>query len=206
MEGERKSTNTKLTIIWDIDDVLNNLMQAWLECEWRPQHPDCTVGFVQLRINPPHEVLGITLHEYQVSLDKFRTSEAGRNLAPAPEAIAWFEQHGAHYRHLALTARPFVAVPPAAAWVFRHFGQWIRGFGFVPSPRSGDRAPAYDREKGDWLRWIGVGDILVDDSPANQKAAMELGLKTVLVPQPWNQASGTMRDALSTLSRQRDPL
>lgn len=189
------------TIIWDIDDVLNNLTQAWLEREWRPNHPDCAVPFAEIRANPPHEVLGIALHEYQVSLDHFRTSETGRNLAPIPEAVAWFRKHGAQYRHIALTARPFVAVPPAAEWVFRHFGQWIRGFGFVPSLRATDCAPAYDSDKGDWLRWIGVGDILVDDSPANQKAAMEIGLKTVLVPQPWNQAAGTLNDALSTLSR-----
>jgi hypothetical protein len=95
-------------------------------------------------------------------------------------------------------------VPPVAEWIFRHFGQWIRGFGFVPSPRATDLAPAYDCDKGDWLRWVGVGDILVDDSPANQKAAIELGLKTVLVPQPWNQAGGTINDALTELSRKMD--
>jgi len=192
------------TIIWDIDDVLNNLTQAWLKHEWCPEHPDCTVQFSEIRANPPHEVLGITLHEYQVSLDRFRTSEVGRNLTPVPETVAWFEQHGAQYRHIALTARPFVAVPSAAEWLFQHFGQWIRGFGFVPSPRANDHAPAYDRDKGDWLRWVGVGDVLVDDSPANQKAAIELGLKTVLVPQPWNQANGTISDALTDISRQLD--
>jgi FMN phosphatase YigB (HAD superfamily) len=189
------------TIIWDVDDVLNNLTQAWLEHEWRPEHSDCTVQFSELRANPPHEVLGTTLYEYQISLDRFRTSEDGRNLTPVPEVVAWFVQHGAQYRHIALTARPFVAVPPAAEWLFQHFGKWIRGFGFVPSPRASDRAPTYDRDKGDWLRWIRVGDVLVDDSPANQKAAMELGLKTVLVPQPWNQAGGTINDALTELSR-----
>jgi len=192
------------TIIWDIDDVLNSLTQEWLEHEWRPKHPDCTVTFAEIRANPPHEVLGTTLHEYQVSLDRFRTSEAGRSLAPVPEVVDWFVHHGACYRHIALTARPFVAVPPAAEWLFEHFGNWIRGFGFVPSQRVNDHAPDYDRDKGDWLRWIGVGDVLVDDSPTNQKAALELGLGAVLVPQPWNQASGTIRDALIALSRLLD--
>ena len=188
------------TIIWDIDDVLNSLTQEWFDHEWRPKHPDCAVKFAEMRANPPHEVLGATLHEYQQSMDRFRTSEVGRNLAPVPEVRAWFEQHGAQFRHIALTARPFVAVPPAAEWLFQHVGEWIRGFGFVPSPRATDRAPAYDRDKGDWLRWIGVGDVLVDDSPANQQAAIGLGLKAVLVPQPWNQASGTISDALARLS------
>ncbi len=192
------------TIIWDVDDVLNNLMQSWFEHEWRPNHQDCPVSFAEIQANPPHEILGITLNEYQMSLDRFRTGEAGRNLAPVPEVVAWFGQHGARYRHIALTARPFVAVPPAAEWIFRHFGRWIRGFGFVPTPRAADQAPAYDRDKGDWLRWIGVGDVLVDDSPANQRAATELGLKTVLVPQPWNLAGGTITDALAALSRQLD--
>ena len=28
-----------LTIAWDVDDVLNNLMEAWLEEAWKPTSP-----------------------------------------------------------------------------------------------------------------------------------------------------------------------
>jgi len=189
------------TIIWDIDDVLNNLTKDWLELEWLPKHPNCCIHFEQLKANPPHLVLGISLNEYQISLDNFRTDLIGRNLSPSPEAIAWFEQYGSNYRHIALTARPFIAVPPAAQWVFQHFGKWIRGFGFVPSSRSTDCAPAYDSNKGEWLQWISVGAILVDDSPVNQEAAKSIGLKTVLIPQPWNNSEGSTKESFESINK-----
>jgi len=189
------------TIIWDIDDVLNNLTKDWLEREWLPRHPDCSIHFDELKANPPHVELGISLNEYQVSLDNFRTNVIGRNLSPSTDAIAWFEQYGSNYRHIALTARPFIAVPPAAEWLFRHFGKWIRGFGFVPSSRAIDSAPIYDSNKGEWLQWVGVGAILVDDSPNNQKAAQSIGLKTILIPQPWNNAVGSTKESFESINR-----
>ena len=188
------------TIIWDVDDVLNGLTREWLEHEWRPAHPGCPVQYGGLKANPPHEALGVPLGEYLRSLDRFRACERGRNLAPAPEAVAWFARHGDRCRHVALTARPMESAPDAAEWVFRHFGAWIRAFGFVPSGRPGERIPANDATKADWLAWLGAGDVMIDDSPANLEPCPGLGLESVLVPQPWNRAPGSLGDALRRLT------
>jgi len=188
------------TIIWDIDDVLNGLTREWLEHEWRPAHPGCAVRYEDLHVNPPHEALGVPRDEYLRSLDRFRASERGRNLVPAPEAVAWFERHGDSCRHVALTARPMASAPSAAEWVFRHFGAWIRAFGFVPSGRPAERIPAYDETKADWLAWLGAGDVMIDDAPSNLESCPRLGLEPVLVPQPWNRAAGSLGDTLNRLT------
>ena len=127
-----------LTIVWDVDDVLNNLMRTWFEEAWRPSHPACTVAYDQLRANPPHEVLDVTKSEYLASLDAFRDSGRAAALAPHPAILEWLAAHGHRYRHMALTARPLASAGSAADWVFRHFGNYIRCYGVVPS-RPGPR-------------------------------------------------------------------
>src|SRR3974390_3400330 len=123
-----------LTIAWDGDDVLNDFTREWLEQVWRPRHSECHVLFSELRANPPHEVLGISLAEYLRSLDEFRRARFSE-LAPIPEALDWFQQTGDTYRHIAITAIPLDSAPLSAAWVMRRFGRWIRSFHVVPSQR-----------------------------------------------------------------------
>jgi hypothetical protein len=188
------------TIVWDVDDVLNGFTREWLAREWLPQHPGCALGYCDLKHNPPHELLGVALDEYRDSIDRFRDSPAGRALEPVTEVRAWFEKHGARFRHVALTARPLAGAAPAAEWVFTHFGQWIRAFGFVPSHRSGVHALEYDRTKAAWLEWMRCGDIFVDDNPANLSGVAALGISTVTIPQPWNNDAGSLGDALLRLA------
>jgi hypothetical protein len=188
------------TIVWDVDDVLNDLMRAWLEAAWGPVHPGAALPYERCTENPPHRLLGCTLAAYLASLDAFRLSEAGRNLAPDPGALAWFEAHGARYRHVALTAAPLAAAPHSAAWVLRHFGRWIRSFHFVPSPRLDDALPVYDRSKAEFLDWFGRADLLVDDNPEHVAAAAARGLPAVLVPRPWNGGRGAPAAALAGIA------
>jgi FMN phosphatase YigB (HAD superfamily) len=188
------------TIIWDIDDVLNELTLEWFESAWLPSHSGCLATYADLQRNPPHDCLGATLAEYLESLDAFRRSEHGRNLRPRPEALAWFEQQGASYRHIALTARPMESAGYAAEWVISHFGKWIRTFGFVPSHRAGQSLPPFDMTKAEWIAALGAGDVLVDDSESNVEGATRLGLSGIVVPQPWNSAPGHLNDALDQLS------
>jgi hypothetical protein len=66
--------------------------------------------------------------------------------------------------------------------------------------QESESLPAYDHTKQDFLSWWGNADILVDDSRATIEAARKAGLHVVLVPQPWNQASGSLSDSLDTLA------
>jgi FMN phosphatase YigB (HAD superfamily) len=188
------------TIVWDVDDVLNGFTREWLAREWLPRRPGCALSYCDLKHNPPHELLGVTLDEYCDSIDRFRDSAAARALQPVPEVRAWFEKHGARFRHVALTARPLASVPSVAEWVFAYFGEWIRAFGFVPSPRSAVRILEYDSTKAGWLEWMRCGDVFVDDNPSNVAAVAALSISTVTIPQPWNNESGSLDDALRRIA------
>ena len=189
------------TIVWDVDDVLNDLMQTWFERYWVPSHSDCAISYNEISENPPLGLLGITKSEYRASLDDFRLSEIARGMVPVPEVLAWFRQHGDRFRHMALSATPLRNAPASAAWVMRHFGRWIRSFHVVPSPRQGEQIPVYDQSKEDFLRWWGKGDILVDDSSVNVASAQALGIQAMLIPRPWNQSQLTLAEALDVLTR-----
>ena len=93
---------------------------------------------------------------------------------------------GANYRHIALTAVPLRLAHISADWVYRHFGNWIRSFNIVPSPRKTDPDFNYDMSKKEFLQWLSQGDILVDDNLVNIEGARTLGLKVVIFPRPWN--------------------
>jgi hypothetical protein len=188
------------TIIWDVDDVLNDLTREWFMAQWLPEHSGCAVRFEELTRNPPHALLGTTEQDYLTSLDSFRLSDAGRDLPPNREVLAWFEQEGARFRHVALTATPLMNAQHAASWVLRYFGRWIRTFAFVPSPRPGDPPSAYDRSKKEFLAWWGRADILIDDSPSHTAAAAQLGIRTFLVSQPWSRGGEPMGDILEALN------
>ncbi len=195
------TVNDKPLIVWDLDDVLNNLMEAWF-CAYASTSSGSVVGDYQGIVqNPPHQLLGITHSEYLNSLDTFRNSAEGHNLGPNALVLDWFREKGSNFRHMVLTNRPVKTVPGAADWVFRHFGNWVRFFHFVPSPRSGEDLPAYDSNKGECLTWLGKADALVDDSPENIRAAQELGLEVFTFPQPWNDSEHSVCELLNKVSR-----
>jgi phosphoglycolate phosphatase-like HAD superfamily hydrolase len=59
------------TIVWDVDDVLNDLMRAWFEDWVSTKHAHCPLTYDQITGNPPHELLGISSSDYQASLDDY---------------------------------------------------------------------------------------------------------------------------------------
>jgi FMN phosphatase YigB (HAD superfamily) len=187
-----------LTIIWDVDDVLNDLMRAWLEQEWNARHPECSVSYEELRVNPPHSVIGITQETYLRSLDEFRAARM-TDMMPLPEAKGWFERHGAKHRNIALTAVPLRSAPTSAEWVLRHFGRWIRSFHFVPSARADEEFPLYDRTKQDFLRSCPDECVLVDDRPEHVASARDLGIRAYLMPRPWNSEKKSISEVFQEL-------
>ena len=189
-----------LTVVWDVDDVLNDLMYQWFVYGWLAGHSDCRISYGELTCNPPHDVLGASRSEYLSSMDVFRRTERACNMAPNPEVLTWFREDGHRFRHVALTARPLETAPDVAHWVMRYFGAWIRCFGVVPT-RTQEGVPIYDRSKREYLAWFGRGDVLVDDSTDNIVEAESLGLRTLLAPQPWNNSKLTMTSLLQQLTQ-----
>jgi len=188
------------TIIWDIDDVLNEMMRLWLERYWVPSHPNCTLIYEEITGNPPHSLLGVSISEYLASLDDFRLSKIAEEMTPVPEVLSWFQQNGEYFRHVGLTSVPLIASSRSAAWVMKYFGQWIRTFHVVPSSRECERIPVYDQSKEDFLRWFGKADIFVDDNHLNIESAQKLGIHTILIPRPWNGSRITLAESLQVLS------
>lgn len=173
------------TIIWDVDDVLNDFMYEWFEKQWLINHPECKLKFQDLLENPPHKLLGTTLNEYRNSLDEFR-SQYGPQFKPVPEVLEWFHTNGSNYRHIALTAVPLRLAHISADWIFRHFGNWIRSFNIVPSPRITDPAFYYDLSKKDFLNRFDKDCILIDDNLKNITDGQSIGIQTLIFPRPWN--------------------
>ncbi len=175
-----------ITIAWDVDDVLNDLMRLWFVREWLPYNRDSSLTCEDIVENPPHQLLGLSEVEYLSSLDNFRLSKVAQQMQPVPEVFSWFKEYGGRFRHIALTARSLQTVPTASSWVFQYFGCWIRSFHFIPAKRKGQSIPEYDQTKGDFLRWFGKVDILIDDSDLNINLAKAEGIKGILMPRPWN--------------------
>jgi hypothetical protein len=188
------------TIVWDIDDVLNDLTRAWFQTAWLPAHGECRLTYEDLTFNPPHALLGVPKAEYLASLDGFRLSPAAVDRAPDSAVVGWFQVHGGRYRHLALTARPRHTVVPAIHWLMTYFGEWFQTFGFVPSDRPGRPANQADRTKGDYLKWLAHADVFIDDHAENCRAAERLGIRSFLRAQPWNDSRMSLTDILQQLA------
>jgi len=187
------------TIVWDVDDVLNDLMRCWFEHDQELGKLDKKLRYEDISENPPHRVLNISEKEYFESLDEFRLTQEAEAMQPLPEMVEWFEKEGNRFRHLALTARPLTSISAASSWVFRHFGRWIRGFHFVPSARGEQQIPLYDGDKIDFLKWLNKADIVIDDSESNIRSAEKLGFDGILIPRPWNRGLGTIQEALECI-------
>lgn len=189
------------TIVWDIDDVLNNLMRVWLEEYWRPKHPDSTLSYKDIKENPPHTLLGTKMDEYLASLDEFRLSGRYEALKPIEEVKQWFVVNGSKARHVALTKVPVAASHISAAWVMKNYGTWIRSFHFIPSFRKGEQPPVYDENKGTYLNYFGKADLLIDDTLENIEAARKAGVEALIFPRPWNKSKKTIKQLLEEVSK-----
>jgi len=186
-------------IVWDVDDVLNDLMRRWFEHAWLPEHPSCRLSYEDLVENPPHRLLGVSRNAYLASLDAFRLSGDFTAMQPNNEAVAWFDLYGKRFHHMALTAAPECACAASSAWLFQHYGHWIRSFHFLPSARDTDNGMCSFADKGVYLQWLNKGDMMVEDNPDNARAAQAAGMNVVLIPRPWNHAKGDFTCALSKL-------
>lgn len=191
-------------IVWDVDDVLNDLMKDWFEKKWLPEHDQCKLKYEHISSNPPHDPLNISLKDYLSSLDQYRNSllDGTFILKPVPQVLGWFEKHGDRFRHIALTATPTRFASFSAAWVIQYFGRWIRSFNFVPSIRGNEECFQYDLTKAEYLKWWGKADILIDDNLANIEPVARMGIRTIIMPRPWNTEAESIETALNSLLKE----
>ena len=190
-----------LTIAWDVDDVLNNLMKTWLE--YYCQKITSQFSYTDIKVNPPNELLNISLDKYLTSLDNFRMSDNAISMEPNAEVLEWMEQNGATFKHIALSATSQATARNGAFWVMKHFGKWINSYNIVPSYRTGETFLKQNETKKDFLQWIKVVDILIDDNEKNIEQAKELGIKCFLVSRPWNKDGMKMSEILVELNKLR---
>jgi 5'(3')-deoxyribonucleotidase len=188
-----------ITIVWDIDDVLNDLMRIWFETWWLPTHHDCKLTYQNIRENPPHRLLSSSIKKYLDSLDDFRRSKNYEEMQPNPAIIGWFHRYGHLCHHIALTSVPRKAAHISASWVLRHFGDWIRTFHFVPSSRAGEYLPCYETEKSEYIQKLKQADVFIDDNPANIRSTIPMGIKCFMVSRPWNHGGTPLYKILDHL-------
>ena len=173
-------------------------MKEWFEkCYLKSQNS--SIVYKDITENPPHKILGLTLHEYQNSLDKFR-SEYYLILKPIKEVNLWFQKYGHVYHHIVLTSVPLKYSHLSAQWIFKNFGTWIRSFNIVPTKRLGLEAPQYHRSKMEFLNWFGKGDLLIDDNVKNIEDFRLKNLTTLLFPRPWNNSKLSIRETLEKIN------
>lgn len=186
------------TIVWDVDDILNNLMKDWFEMEWKLSHPKCKLNYNDLKENPPYKILGISKKEYLESLDKFRFRHY-IDLKPNKEVYEWFEENGEKFKHLALTSTPIKSSPISSAWVMKNYGKWIRGYFVLPSFRKGEKITKYHKNKGEFLKELKNVDLFIDDSAKTIKDSKSNGINSILFPTPWNDSKLTIKRLLENL-------
>ena len=186
---------TSPIVVWDVDDVLNDLTLEWLRSE-RPEDLDLYESLLDPLL---HLGLGLNERDYLASLDHFRMHGGFEAMEPRADVLVWFREHGDRARHIALTSTPLRTAPVSATWVMRHFGRWIRTFHVVPSKRPEDDSPALDPDKEHALRFLGLGSVMIDDRPDNLDGARQAGLQVIRFPRPWN-GGGSPLAALDQLT------
>lgn len=186
-------------IMWDVDDVLNNLMGEWFRSTWKPLHPACSLDYQGITKNPPHDLLGVDKQVYLQSLDSFRR-QSFNVLKPIPEMVDWFRLYGCKAEHVVVTSVPVIAAHQSAEWVFTHFGEWVRSFNIVPSPREGSRDHGAT-SKSDFMRTFSKVDIVVEDNPETIRSMREMGISAVTIPRPWNDSRQTLESTLNGLTK-----
>lgn len=194
------------TIVFDIDDVLNDFMYRWF-LWYRLHNKLCIIRkYEEIIENPPYNVLEISKERYLISIDTYR-KESFYVLKPNEDIIEWFEQHGDKVESIALTSIPLDCASISAEWTLRNFGQWIRTLAVIPSCRRLQHCIEYHKNKGEFIKGLNRENILfLDDDEKNIKDVESLKLKnteTFCVKQPWNSGK-KLKKVLEELTKRID--
>lgn len=182
-------------ILWDIDDVLNDLTRICAEKVLPLRHAG--VRWQDFRHNPPLDELHCSREEYVAQLDHCRENFT-QEMMPQPEVLEFFQTNGNKFRSIALSAAPMTMAPLSAEWVLRYFGKWIQTVVFVPSPRPGyEMESAMFSNKAEAVEML--GGVLVDDAPGNIEPVRHAGGRALAFPAPWNENKNMDKKEFFTL-------
>lgn len=190
------STPEKTLLIWDIDDVLNTLMQQYV-AYGLPENAK-KLSYKELTENPPHDLLGISKEDYLFSLDRVRAG-GFYNLPPRSEVMAFFDECGHLFDHIVLSAVPLRFMEKSSAWVLHYFGDWIQSCLFIPSHRPDrDVKSQLFASKAEAMKFFGPRAVLIDDSVKNVEETRSAGGRALYFPAPWNSEKDTGINAFLT--------
>lgn len=175
------SDDRRPLILWDIDDTLNRQIEIFME------HSPLAAGkeYREINLKPQYLSFGCTREEYLDDLDRCRR-EFIYDSEPRPEMVEFFREYGHSFRSLTLSAVPITIAPLSAAWVYRHFGQWIQGTIYVPSKRSRVQILSHSfNSKAEAV--TALNGLLVDDTADHVESTREAGGRALYFPAPWNE-------------------
>lgn len=198
--NKRDVRDDRKVIAWDVDDVLNDLLVSFLK-NMQSTGAMRHVVYKDLINNPPHAAFNMPLEQYLHNLDQFRLRHYA-DLIPSAAVLQWFKTHGDRFLHVAVSSAPRNYATHSAAWVMRWYGDWIRSYNFVPSPRDADTTTikkAGYPTKADFLCSFKKIDLFIDDNSINVEAVAKLGIPTILWPQPWNNSTQSAEEALNAI-------
>ena len=170
----------KPLLLWDVDDTLNRQIEIFLE------HSPLGAGkeYREIVQKPQYLAFGVPKEEYLAELDRCRREFVYDSL-PRPEIMEFFREYGHSFRSMALSAVPITLAPLSAAWVLRHFGQWMQGTIYVPSERKG--VAIYSQSFGSKAEAAAaLNGILIDDTPEHVENCRRAVGRAYTFPAPWN--------------------
>jgi 5'(3')-deoxyribonucleotidase len=187
----------KKIIVWDVDDVLNNLTRDFFHVYALGYQKN--IKYEDLIKYDFYDILQMTKAEYLYELDRYRLfSYTLQN----EHILNWFKKYGNNFYHIALTATPRKIASLSVKYVMEIFGNWIQAVNFVYSKRDDDNSIEYFKSKGEWLKWFGKADFFIDDNEQNLEKAKELNpeLTCYCPKQPWNNGI-PIEEILENLSK-----
>ena len=191
-----------MLVVWDIDDVLNPLMEVWLEHQKSIKRIDGSFSYDSLTDPDFSQTLKWGRNSFLESLDEFRLQFQSK-LLPNRMIQNWFEnQSKIRVKHVALTATPRVISEISRNWLEVNFGTHITDFFLAPSARDDDGLPRmtkldfYQQFTSEFKHVIAI-----DDRPDNLTNAKTAGASTLCWPQPWNDSLLDSEETLKALSR-----
>lgn len=173
------------TICWDVDNVLNNLIEEWLiYYKYVNLGKYDHIKFNQLLHYNLYNSLNITEKEFIESLDYF-TINYYKTLKPNKVILNWFTLYGHLTHNIVLTAFPLRYIEISAQWVLKYYGQWIRSYAFTPLEIREDTI-IYDKTKSDYINRMGNIDIFIEDSEKNILNSQ--ATNNLILKRPWNNS------------------